>query len=44
MLQRAMIASSLISSPRLILADEPTTGLDVTIQDQIINLFQDLLI
>ena len=42
MLQRAMIASSLISSPRLILADEPTTGLDVTIQDQILKLIRKL--
>lgn len=42
MLQRAMIASSLVCSPRLILADEPTTGLDVTIQAQIIRLVRRL--
>ncbi len=42
MLQRAMIASSLICSPRIVLADEPTTGLDVTIQAQIINLIRNL--
>ena len=42
MLQRAMIASSLIASPKLLLADEPTTGLDVTIQDQIIKLISKL--
>ena len=38
MAQRAMIALALSSSPELLLADEPTTALDVTIQHQIIQL------
>jgi peptide/nickel transport system ATP-binding protein/oligopeptide transport system ATP-binding protein len=38
MRQRAMIAIALASSPSLLLADEPTTALDVTIQDQILRL------
>ncbi len=38
MRQRAMIAIALASSPALLLADEPTTALDVTIQDQILKL------
>lgn len=38
MRQRAMIAIALAARPKLLLADEPTTALDVTIQDQIIKL------
>jgi oligopeptide/dipeptide ABC transporter ATP-binding protein len=38
MAQRAMIAMATIGEPRLLLADEPTTALDVTIQDQILSL------
>ncbi len=38
MRQRAMIAASLAGGPKLLLADEPTTALDVTIQDQILKL------
>ncbi len=42
MRQRAMIAMALSCSPQLLLADEPTTALDVTIQAQIIDLLLDL--
>jgi len=42
MLQRAMIAMALSSDPGLLLADEPTTALDVTIQAQILELMRDL--
>ena len=42
MLQRVMIAMGLSTSPRLLIADEPTTALDVTIQQQILELVETL--
>jgi peptide/nickel transport system ATP-binding protein len=42
MRQRAMIAIALAAKPKLLLADEPTTALDVTIQDQILTLLSNL--
>jgi peptide/nickel transport system ATP-binding protein len=41
MAQRAMIAMSLVCSPRLLIADEPTTGLDLTIQAQVLDLIEE---
>ncbi|MFA3894008.1 dipeptide/oligopeptide/nickel ABC transporter permease/ATP-binding protein [Rhodococcus qingshengii] len=40
--QRVLIAMSLTRSPRLIVADEPTTALDVTVQAQVVDLLNDL--
>jgi len=42
MRQRVMIAMAIVNRPQLLIADEPTTALDVTIQQQILDLLNEL--